>query len=161
MSRGMNTKPCGVLRSGRILFHAFDFECMWSTVQLRIFIICMCNEMSHLVYIYANLLTYKLRILVPIHSKYTLNDKQMTKIVKIPTRLSINFIDLKTINNFNEFTNFIIKNYFIIGNFIFLRKSYLMIKNKINFISDLYNTRSKIKIIFKIFFFRERERMFG
>lgn len=38
-----------------------------------------------------------------------------------------------------------------------------MIKNKINFISDLYNTRSKIKIIFKIFFFRERERerMFG
>lgn len=119
MSRGMNTKPCGVLRSGRILFHAFDFECMWSTVQLRIFIICMCNEMSHLVYIYANLLTYKLRILVPIHSKYTLNDKQMTKIVKIPTRLSINFIDLKTINNFNEFTNFIIKNYFIIGNFAY------------------------------------------
>lgn len=79
----------------------------------------MCNEMSHLVYIYANLLTYKLRILVPIHSKYTLNDKQMTKIVKIPTRLSINFIDLKTINNFNEFTNFIIKNYFIIGNFAY------------------------------------------
>ena len=75
--------------------------------------------MSHLVYIYANLLTYKLRILVPIHSKYTLNDKQMTKIVKIPTRLSINFIDLKTINNFNEFTNFIIKNYFIIGNFAY------------------------------------------
>lgn len=79
----------------------------------------MCNEMSHLVYIYANLLTYKLRILVPIHSKCTLNDKQMTKIVKIPTRLSINFIDLKTINNFNEFTNFIIKNYFIIGNFAY------------------------------------------
>lgn len=44
---------------------------------------------------------------------------QMTKIVKIPTRLSINFIDLKTINNFNEFTNFIIKNYFIIGNFAY------------------------------------------
>lgn len=75
MSRGMNTKPCGVLRSARILFHAFDFECMWSTVQLRIFIICMCNEMSHPVYIYANLLTYKLRMLVLIHGKYTLNDK--------------------------------------------------------------------------------------
>lgn len=33
-----------------------------------------------------------------------------------------------------------------------------MIKNKINFISDLYNTRSKIKIILKIFFFLERKR---
>lgn len=104
MSRGMNTKPCGVLRSGRILFHAFDFECMWSTVQLRIFIICMCNEMSHLVYIYANLLTYKLRMLVLIHGKHTLNDKlndinrERGKLQKLrrDTTLSISrVIDLK------------------------------------------------------------------
>lgn len=41
---------------------------------------------------------------------------QMTKIVKIPTRSSINFIDLK----YKQFTNFIIKNYFIIGNFTYI-----------------------------------------